>query len=95
MAKKKMTPSEALVETLVAEGVKDVFGLVGSAFIDALDLFPDAGTQQARRQARVTDQVRDRFGESSVTRARLANPPSPSEDGDDDPPEASSLTTVD
>ncbi len=43
MAKKKMTPSEALVETLVAEGVKDVFGLVGSAFIDALDLFPDAG----------------------------------------------------
>ena len=43
MAKKKMTPSEALVETLVAEGVKDVFGLVGSAFMDALDLFPDAG----------------------------------------------------
>ncbi len=43
MAKKKMTPSEALVETLVAEGVKDLFGLVGSAFMDALDLFPDAG----------------------------------------------------
>ena len=43
MAKKQMTPSEALVETLVAEGVKDVFGLVGSAFMDALDLFPDAG----------------------------------------------------
>ena len=43
MAKKKMTPSEALVETLVAEGVADVFGLVGSAFMDALDLFPDAG----------------------------------------------------
>ena len=59
------------------------------------DLFPDAGTQQARRLARITDQVRDRFGESSVTRARLANPPTPSEDGDDDPPEASSLPTVD
>ena len=43
MAKRRMTPSEALVETLVAEGVKDVFGLVGSAFMDALDLFPDAG----------------------------------------------------
>ncbi len=43
MAKQKMTPSEALVETLVAEGVTDVFGLVGSAFMDALDLFPDAG----------------------------------------------------
>ena len=43
MAKKKMTPSEALVETLVAEGVEDLFGLVGSAFMDALDLFPDAG----------------------------------------------------
>ena len=43
MAKRRMTPSEALVETLVAEGVTDVFGLVGSAFMDALDLFPDAG----------------------------------------------------
>ena len=43
MAKKRMTPSEALVETLVAEGVTEVFGLVGSAFMDALDLFPDAG----------------------------------------------------
>lgn len=43
MSKQKMTPSEALVETLVTEGVTDVFGLVGSAFMDALDLFPDAG----------------------------------------------------
>ena len=43
MPKQKMTPSEALVETLVAEGVKTVFGLVGSAFMDALDLFPAAG----------------------------------------------------
>ncbi len=39
----KMTPSEALVETLVAEGVETVFGIVGSAFMDALDLFPAAG----------------------------------------------------
>ncbi|MCU0579206.1 MAG: thiamine pyrophosphate-binding protein, partial [Desulfobacterota bacterium] len=39
----KMTPSEALVETLAAEGVKTVFGIVGSAFMDALDLFPTAG----------------------------------------------------
>jgi sulfoacetaldehyde acetyltransferase len=38
-----MTPSEALVETLVAEGVQTVFGIVGSAFMDALDLFPAAG----------------------------------------------------
>ena len=43
MSKTKMTPSEALVETMVAEGVKNVFGIVGSAFMDALDLFPDAG----------------------------------------------------
>jgi len=43
MAKQRMTPSEALVETLVAEGVTDVFGLVGSAYMDALDLFPAAG----------------------------------------------------
>jgi len=43
MSKQKMVPSEALVETLVAEGVKTVFGIVGSAFMDALDLFPNAG----------------------------------------------------
>jgi sulfoacetaldehyde acetyltransferase len=38
-----MTPSEAFVETLVAHGVKDVFGIVGSAYMDALDLFEPAG----------------------------------------------------
>ncbi len=43
MAKQKMVPGEALVETLVAEGVETVFGIVGSAYMDALDLFPDAG----------------------------------------------------
>ena len=31
-----MTPSEALVETLVAHGVEDVFGIVGSAMLDTL-----------------------------------------------------------
>ena len=41
--RQKMTPSEALVETLVAHGVTDVFGIVGSAYMDALDLFPLAG----------------------------------------------------
>ena len=39
----KMTPSEAFVETLAAYGVKDVFGIVGSAYMDALDIFPAAG----------------------------------------------------
>ena len=39
----KMTPSEAFVETLVSRGVTDVFGIVGSAYMDALDLFPLAG----------------------------------------------------
>ena len=39
----KMTPSEALVETLVAHKVTDVFGIVGSAYMDALDIFPAAG----------------------------------------------------
>jgi sulfoacetaldehyde acetyltransferase len=38
-----MTPSEAFVETLVSRGVTDVFGIVGSAYMDALDLFPLAG----------------------------------------------------
>ena len=39
----RMTPSEAFVETLVAQGVRDVFGIVGSAYMDALDLFDLAG----------------------------------------------------
>jgi sulfoacetaldehyde acetyltransferase len=39
----RMTPSEAFVETLVAQGVKDSFGIVGSAYMDAHDLFPAAG----------------------------------------------------
>src|SRR5215813_15260632 len=41
--KQRMTPSEAFTETLVANGVTNVFGIVGSAFMDALDLFPAAG----------------------------------------------------
>ncbi len=41
--RQRMTPSEAFVETLAAQGVKDVFGIVGSAYMDALDLFPAAG----------------------------------------------------
>jgi sulfoacetaldehyde acetyltransferase len=43
VGKQKMTPSEAFVETLVAHGVTEVFGIVGSAYMDALDLFPLAG----------------------------------------------------
>src|ERR671929_691475 len=43
IGKQKMTASEAFVETLVANGVKNVFGIVGSAYMDALDLFPLAG----------------------------------------------------
>ncbi len=39
----RMTSSEAFVETLAAHGVTDVFGIVGSAYMDALDLFEPAG----------------------------------------------------
>ncbi|MBF4554533.1 MAG: sulfoacetaldehyde acetyltransferase [Pseudomonadales bacterium] len=39
----RMTPSEAMVETLVANGVTDVFGIMGSAFMDAMDIFAPAG----------------------------------------------------
>ena len=39
----KMTASEAFVETLAAQGVDTVFGIVGSAYMDALDIFPAAG----------------------------------------------------
>jgi len=39
----KMTPSEAFVETLAANGVKHMFGIMGSAFMDAMDIFAPAG----------------------------------------------------
>jgi sulfoacetaldehyde acetyltransferase len=39
----KMTPSEAFVETLRANGVTDIFGIMGSAFMDAMDIFAPAG----------------------------------------------------
>jgi len=39
----KMTPSEAFVETMVANGVTDMFGIMGSAFMDAMDIFSPAG----------------------------------------------------
>lgn len=39
----KMTPSEAFVETMVAHGVRDMFGIMGSAFMDAMDIFAPAG----------------------------------------------------
>lgn len=39
----KMTPSEAFVETLAANGVTEIFGIMGSAFMDAMDIFEPAG----------------------------------------------------
>ncbi len=39
----KMTPSEAFVETLVANDVTHMFGIMGSAFMDAMDIFAPAG----------------------------------------------------
>jgi len=42
-ALQRITPSEALVETLAANGVTDIFGIMGSAFMDAMDIFAPAG----------------------------------------------------
>ena len=39
----KMTPSEAFVETMATNGVTDIFGIMGSAFMDAMDIFAPAG----------------------------------------------------
>ncbi len=39
----RMTPSEAFVETMVANGVTHMFGIMGSAFMDAMDIFEPAG----------------------------------------------------
>jgi sulfoacetaldehyde acetyltransferase len=41
--KARVAPSEALVETLAANGVTDVVGIADSARMDALDLSPAAG----------------------------------------------------
>ena len=38
-----MTSSEAFVETMVSHKTDLVFGIVGSAFMDALDIFEPAG----------------------------------------------------
>ncbi|MFT7529714.1 MAG: sulfoacetaldehyde acetyltransferase [Gammaproteobacteria bacterium] len=39
----RMTPSEAFVETMVANEVSTMFGIMGSAFMDAMDIFAPAG----------------------------------------------------
>jgi len=39
----RMTPSEAFVETMATHGVTDIFGIMGSAFMDAMDIFEPAG----------------------------------------------------
>ena len=65
----KMGPSEALVETLAANGVTHVFGIVGSAFMDALDIFPAAGIELRARRARAR---RDSHGRR--LRARIGTP---------------------
>ena len=39
----RMTPSEAFVETMVANKVTTAFGIMGSAFMDAMDIFSPAG----------------------------------------------------
>ena len=39
----RMTPSEAFVETMRAHGVTYIFGIMGSAFLDAMDIFEPAG----------------------------------------------------
>ncbi len=39
----RMTPSEAFVETMVSHGVDTAFGIMGSAFMDAMDIFAPAG----------------------------------------------------
>lgn len=40
-----MTPSEALLEQFVAEDTEVMFGIVGSAFMDFLDIMPKAGVR--------------------------------------------------
>ena len=39
----RMTTEEAFVKVLQRHGIRDVFGIIGSAFMPISDLFPKAG----------------------------------------------------
>jgi nucleotidyltransferase/DNA polymerase involved in DNA repair len=56
-------------------------------------LFADPKTEKVRRLAQTADAIRQRLGDEAVTRARLLVPRT--EADDDEPPEASSLPSVD
>ena len=59
----RMTPSEAMAEVLVEEGVKHVSGILGSAFMDLLDLFPAAGIDFISvRHEQTAGHMEDAFG---------------------------------
>jgi sulfoacetaldehyde acetyltransferase len=63
MPKVKMTPSEAIVEQLLAEGVEYCVGIVGSAFMDLIDLFPAAGIEFiAVRDEHTAGHMMDAYG---------------------------------
>jgi len=63
MPKVKMTPSEAIVEQLLAEGVEYCVGIVGSAFMDLIDLFPTAGIEFiAVRDEHTAGHMMDAYG---------------------------------
>merc|ERR1719174_1480304 len=66
-----MSNSEAFVETLAANKVEHSFGIVGSAFMDALDLFPAAGirfisTQHEQGAAHMADGYARASGKAGV-----------------------------
>lgn len=63
MAKIRMTPSEAMTEVLLQEGVEHVTGIVGSAFMDMLDLWPTAGIKfYPVRHEQTAAHMEDAFG---------------------------------
>ncbi|MGI6679268.1 MAG: sulfoacetaldehyde acetyltransferase [Dehalobacterium sp.] len=63
MAKVRMTPSEAMTEVLLQEGVDHVTGIVGSAFMDMLDLWPSAGIKfYAVRHEQTAAHMEDAYG---------------------------------
>ncbi|MDE5832818.1 MAG: sulfoacetaldehyde acetyltransferase [Desulfovibrio sp.] len=62
----RMTPSEAMCEVLVEEGVKHVSGILGSAYMDLLDLFPAAGIEFVSvRHEQTAGHMEDAYGRMS------------------------------
>jgi sulfoacetaldehyde acetyltransferase len=77
MTKQKMTPSEALVETLVAEGVKTVFGTGGFQELDQMAWFKDLKFTDVRQHLAALSWGNCGFAYGAALGAKIGRPKVP------------------